>query len=398
MIRTRILIIFAGLGAILLAYGAVFAFLTLDDDNASLRATQTALADTDATLQETRVALAELNNDRVALSEMNNRLEQERADLQRDRTSLQSDRNALIGYLNDAQAENAALTDDLDAARAVHVQLRGELVEAQSQITTLTDEKTDVEWRLNEMTRRFETRDADYTALNTQHQQLMEAVGAVEELTARASGLRTEIATLEERRQPLFLAMQRQRVEGFLCTGSMEPKLTCLDTATWMPDFSPDEIVAGTVISFDNRACWSDAVGGRSAHRVVSTHIIDDVQYYWPKGDAHADADGCWVPHTAVDGYLIELHRNTVPANADLRDNVNAANAAYNTAWEAYLDALQANCGHRNPQRCSVDTSTLLGQQAQTLWAQVQETSALNTCWYNNAASSQYPGHIPYEC
>ena len=74
MIRTRILIIFAGLGAILLAYGAVFVFLTLDDDNASLRAAQTALADTDAALQETRVALAELNNDRVALSEMNNRL------------------------------------------------------------------------------------------------------------------------------------------------------------------------------------------------------------------------------------------------------------------------------------------------------------------------------------
>ena len=128
-----------------------------------------------------------------------------------------------------------------------------------------------------------------------------------------------------------------------------------------MPDFSPEEIVVGTVISFDNRACWSDAVGGRSAHRVVSTHVIDDVHYYWPKGDAHAHADGCWVPHTAVDGYLIELHRNTVTANAELRDNVNAANAAYASAWEAYLDAIQAYCGHRNPQRCSVSTSNAIG-------------------------------------
>ena len=66
MLRTRILIILAGLAAILVAYGAVFAFLALDGDNASLRATQTALDDTTATLQETRVALAESIRDRVA--------------------------------------------------------------------------------------------------------------------------------------------------------------------------------------------------------------------------------------------------------------------------------------------------------------------------------------------
>ena len=85
-------------------------------------------------------------------------------------------------------------------------------------------------------------------------------------------------------------------------------------------------------------------------------------------------------------------------ANAELRDNVNAANTAYASAWEAYLDAIQAYCGHRNPQRCSVSTSNALGRQAQTLWLQVQEASSLYTCWYNNAAASQYPGHIPNTC
>ena len=398
MSRTRILITLAGLAAILVTSGAVYVFLELDRTTASLQAAETTLDDTTATLQETRVALAESNRDRVALADAAERLQQDKAGLQRDKSSLQADKNALTGYLNSELAKNGALTDDLEAAGVVHAQIRGEWVELQSQITTLSNEKADVEWRLGEMTQRFEARDADYTALYTQHQQLVQAVRAVEELTARASGLRTEIATLEERRQPLLLAMQRQRVEGFLCTGSMEPKLTCLDTATWMPNFSPEEIVVGTVISFDNRACWSDAVGGRSAHRVVATHIIDDVHYYWPKGDAHPHADGCWVPHTAVDGYLIELHRNTVTANAELRDNVNAANAAYSSAWEAYLDAIQAYCGHRNIQRCSVSTSNALGRQAQALWLQVQEASALYTCWYNNAAASQYPGHIPYTC
>ena len=332
MLRTRILIILAGLAAILVTSGAVYVFMELDRTNASLQAAETTMEDTTATLRETRSALAESNRDRVALADTAERLQQDKAGLQRDKSSLQADRNALTGYLNSELAKNGALTDDLEAAGVVHAQIRGEWVELQSQITTLSNEKADVEWRLGEMTQRFEARDADYTALHAQHQRLVQAVRAVEELTARASGLRTEIATLEERRRPLFLAMQRQRVEGFLCTGSMEPKLTCLDTATWMPDFSPEEIVVGTVISFDNRACWSDAVGGRSAHRVVATHIIDDVHYYWPKGDAHAHADGCWVPHTAVDGYIIELHRNTVTANAELRDNVNAANTAYASA------------------------------------------------------------------
>ena len=398
MRRARILVALAGLAAILVTSGAVYMFQELDRTNASLRGAQTALADTTATLQETRVALAESTRDRVALADAAERLQQDKAGLERDKSSLQADMIALTGYLNSELAKNGALTDDLEAAGVVHAQIRGEWVELQSQITTLSNEKADVEWRLGEMTQRFEARDADYTALYTQHQQLVQAVRAAEELTARATGLRTEIAMLEERRRPLFLAMQRQRIEGFLCTGSMEPKLTCLDTATWMPDFSPEEIVVGTVISFDNRACWSDAVGGRSAHLVVATHIIDDVHYYWPKGDAHAHADGCWVPHTAVDGYLIELHRNTVMANAELRDNVNAANAAYSSAWEAYLDAIQAYCGHRNIQRCSVSTSNALGRQAQTLWGHVQETSALYSCWYNNAAASQYPGHIPYTC
>ena len=148
MLRTRILIILAGLAAILVAYGAVFAFLALDGDNASLRATQTALDDTTATLQETRVALAESIRDRVALADAAERLQQDKAGLQRDKSSLQADMIALTGYLNSELAKNGALTDDLEAAGVAHVQLRGEWVELQSQITTMSDEKADVEWRL----------------------------------------------------------------------------------------------------------------------------------------------------------------------------------------------------------------------------------------------------------
>lgn len=398
MRHTRTFLTFAGLAAIVLASVAVYVFTELERADADVRAAQTALEHTNADLLETHVALAQSNLDRVALEEANDRLEQDNADLQRDKAGLSADKDALLGYLNGALEANAVVTDDLQAAKVALAGIRVELVEAESQVTTLTGAKSDLEGRLGEMTQRFEARDAEYTTLHAQHQRLSQAAGDVDELEAEVTRLRGEVDTLEERRRPLLLAMQGTRVEGFLCTGSMEPKLTCLDTATWMQDFAPHEIVRGAIISFDNRACWSDAVGGRSAHRVVERRIVGGVYYYWPKGDAQANADGCWVPHTAVDGYVIEVQRNAVLANERLRDGVNASQAAYSTAWEDYLDAIEAFCGHREPHRCSVSLSDPLGQHAQTLWLRVREASDLYGCWYTNAATSQYPGHIPNPC
>ncbi len=398
MSRTRILFTLAGLAAVLLASASVHLYRELDRANDSLRAARTSLEDTAETLHQTRATLANAGTALAARSAANGRLRQDNAALRRDKAGLQSDKDALAGYLNGALQRNAALDDDLQAAANAHAALQGELVAAESQISALSGEKAEVEGLLGEMTQRFEASDAGYTALQAQHRRLRQAAGDVTELETRAGDLRAEIAELEERRRPLFLAMQRQQVEGFLCTGSMEPVLTCLDTATWMRDFAPGEIVVGAVINYDNSACWGDAAVGRTAHRVVDIQVIDGVHHYWPKGDAHAHPDGCWVPHTAVNGYIIEFHKNTVPANAELRDNVNAALAAYTTAWEAYLDAIEANCGHREPHRCSVSLATALGQQAQSLWRVAEAASAYYSCWYANATASQYPGHIPYTC
>ena len=292
--------------------------------------------------------------DLAAQEEVSDGLRQEVTGLQLDNASLAADKGALLGYLNDALMQNGDLTDDLDAAEVAAERPSRAAVDGRViQVTALSAANSDLEGRLGDVTLRFETRDAEYTALDAEHRRLVQAAGEAEALETRAGELREEIRGLEERRRPLLLAAQRQRVEGFLCTGSMEPKITCLDTATWMRDFSPEEIVVGSVISYPNRACLGDDTPGRTAHRVLAIQIIEGVHYYWPKGDALAEPDGCWVPYTAVDGYLVALHRNTVPANAMLRDEVNAARAAYDTAWEVYLDAIEATCGHRDHRRCS---------------------------------------------
>ena len=387
-----------GLAAVLLLAVLVFLYVDLDAARASLRDEQAAHRSTTESLHATRASLDAANARLAALAEAIGPLQQDGIDLRRINATLQADKDALTGYLNTAIHDNAALADDVTAAGDAATALRARLATAGTRITTLEGEKAVVEGQLGEMTRWFAARNDDYNTLSERHERLQQAAATLEELETRAGELRTEILELEEQRRPLFLASQRIHNLGFLCTGSMEPKLTCIDSATLMRAFSPEEIVVGAIISFENTACWPDATGGSTAHRVVDVQVIDGVHHYWPKGDAHANADGCWVPHTAVDGYIIEFHPNTVPANAELRDNVNAAKSAYNTAWEAYVDAIEANCGHREPQRCSVSLATEIGRHAQSLWLIAEEASNHYSCWYANAAASQYPGHIPHTC
>ena len=365
---------------------------------ADLRDTRAAARDSTDALAEARAALAaaatDLANERAA----GDALRRENAGLLRDIAGFEVDRAALLGYINDGLVQQAALTDELDATEAARLALGGELDTAETRIAGLYRRNTDIQGQLAEVTLLFATRNTEYTTLDADHRRLVNAVAAVNELEARVRELGAEITALEERRRPLLLAGRQERVEGFLCTGSMEPAITCLDTATWVTVFSPEEIVKGAVISFDNRACRPGATAGRTAHRVQDTYLEDGVLHYWPKGDAHAESDGCWVPSTAVHGYIIELHKNTVPENAVLRDNVNASNAAYREAREAYVDVIEQYCGHRQPERCSVSLEDPLGREAQRLLRISMDAYEHYRCWYNNAANSLRPGHIPHDC
>ena len=164
----------------------------------------------------------------------------------------------------------------------------------------------------------------------------------------------------------------------------MEPKLTCLDTATWLNDFEPEDIVVGATISFQGSACWSDApTHSRTAHRVMDLRVTNGVHYYWPQGDANSGPDGCWVPESSVKGYMIEIHKDTRPANATLRNNVNAAKDAYVAARVRY------GCSSNLRRTCYASGSAYDAiVQAYNYW----------DCWYENALNSEYPGHIPHSC
>ena len=145
---------------------------------------------------------------------------------------------------------------------------------------------------------------------------------------------------------------QRVRV---LCTGSMEPAITCLDLMVTQPVFGPNDIEVGTIIS-------AKACGKRFAHRVIAARERDGITYYQTQGDAHELPDNCWFTLDDVKSVIESIERDRVPANTRMRDGFNAAKAA-----------ILANPTDR-------------------------DAIATFHCWRRAALTAKYPGDMPHEC
>ncbi|MYC31133.1 MAG: hypothetical protein F4X65_13765 [Chloroflexi bacterium] len=192
------------------------------------------------------------------------------------------------------------------------------------------------------------TAGGDTAALEARESELRALIASLEQQEA---GLRAVIATLEDDRKALAV----QANEMFpVCSGSMEPKITCLDTVVLLENFLPQDIEVGTVISFIPPPEEGEETAGAAPvlHRVADIKQEDGIYHYWPKGDAWAEPDGYWVPETSVVGYVIELMPGTRPENSALRDLVNRTRKTYADARDnmvaarsSYDEAAIANCG-----------------------------------------------------
>ena len=127
----------------------------------------------------------------------------------------------------------------------------------------------------------------------------------------------------------------------------------------------------------------------------MDIQVRDGVHYFWPKGDAANEPDGCWVPETHVRGYIVEIHKNVRPENAELRGAVLSAKETYDEALDAYYVVRDRYCA-RSAMRCTVPNS-VFGRITQ-LRQDAVRAHALYGCWIKNAQDSAYPGHIPHEC
>ena len=324
-----------GIVASFLIVVVAFVFLGLTLNNVS-----TELDGTKATLQTTESDLAREEADNAALRTEKVGLEGSLEDASAQNAALTQ---ANAGLAQDKAVTEANLADTLDAIdewSVAYEASQGELLESRTAYNELEDAR--------------DTLLTQHQSLTTKHRRLLDQydelegeVGTLEQLAGRITALEGEIRELEAKRRPLILAVDRR---GFACTGSMEPKITCLDEATYLENPRPEEIAVGATIYF-NPSCWEDEGGPDSrgaVHRVMDIKVENGTFFYWPKGDANEEADGCWVPFDHVQGYIIEIHKDVRPENAKLRDRVNDASKKEAEAWAALqaaeerLDELRA--------------------------------------------------------
>ena len=173
-------------------------------------------------------------------------------------------------------------------------------------------------------------------------------------LEQQEADLQAVIAALEDDRTAL--AVQANEVFP-VCSGSMEPRITCLDTVVLLENFLPEDILVGTVIAFippleDEEGEEVAEAAAPVLHRAADVKFEDGVYHYWSKGDAWDEADGYWIPQTSVLGYVIELRPGTRPENAGLRDLVNRTRERYAAsrdrmaeARDQYNNAVITHCG-----------------------------------------------------
>ena len=286
-------------------------------------------------------------------------------DLQ-EATSTNADLTVSIASV---EARIAELTDDLQRAITTNASLTESIALADDRIVELTNDLQLATATNTKLVLNNETLETELENAAARYALLVDESGNVDQLRAEAktleedvAALRAEIAELTDQRAPLIV---ESSIVGFSCTGSMEPKITCLDTATWLDNFAPEDIVVGTIIRFEPTeecALESDSV----AHRVMDIKHEDGTYFFWPRGDANGEPDGCWIPEEKVNGYIIEVQKNAKPENAGLRTSVNgatsrldAADATQQAAWTAYDSKYIAYCGERTGQTCYLSNSRI---------------------------------------
>ena len=313
--------------------------------------TNSTLAATKGQLSASQGQVQELS---IRLGAVNERLAAETAQV----GTLSGDLSEVKAQLAASMSEIAGLKSELEVTSN---KLAAEFIENETLSANLlatTKELGGKTSDLDKVTRQLANKSADYDSLLGEVDSLEDLRADRDGLLSEIDSLKTSIRLLEELREPLIV---RSFSVGFRCTGSMEPKITCLDSATWLRNFNPEDVTVGSVIIFTPTPECEIGLGTTS-HRVLEIREVEGTYYYyWPKGDANADADGCWISDANVYGYMTELHKNTRPENGDLRNRVNAAIShrdetlsKYKAAEEAYNQRYEEYCGH-NPDACTLD-------------------------------------------
>jgi len=145
--------------------------------------------------------------------------------------------------------------------------------------------------------------DGKYASLLAEHEQLVARWSQLQPIDA------TDLSAV-----PLYLDRSLSNVVATrpLCTGSMEPNITCDDLLILYTPPSITDLDVGDIIYYKktNPDCTGYIEDGFSLHRINRVIIRSDGLWFETKGDALANPDRCLVPADAVMFKLLTTVRN----------------------------------------------------------------------------------------
>ena len=227
---------------------------------------------------------------------------------------------------------------------------------------------------------------------------------AVEDLRASQDDLEERINALERERstlEPLIaqlrdnISVLQEELDGLvemrealtptvnpvvpMCTGSMEPAITCLDRVEILTNFKPDEIGLGNVIAFTAEDC-ENIQDGSTLHRVIDISQEAGLFYFETQGDNAFGPDGCKTPESRIAGYVLSIEKNVVPENSDLRTEVNDARDSYDDTKAELETYYNEHCGDAT----GGETCTPSDKVANEI-EKLEAIFEYNACLYENA-------------
>lgn len=219
--------------------------------------------------------------------------------VQRELSAREAEIEVLGGRIAELEGEVAGLRGDLDASARQLTLTEGEL----AQLEALLAGSESASQQLVELQARYDALAADQVELQGEH----------DALAARWANL-VPIESTELVENALFLdrSVGQVAVTRPLCTGSMEPTITCDDLLILYEPLSPTDLDEGDVIYFRKPTtdCSGYLDGRFTLHRVVN--VISNAQGLWfqTQGDAFVSPDRCLVPADAVQFKLLTTVRD----------------------------------------------------------------------------------------
>ena len=227
---------------------------------------------------------------------------------------------------NELENQHTALEDEFGALRTQHQALTSEHTELVGRYNYLRQELTELRGLVGNKGQL----EVDIQSLE----------GTVASLEGTVASLRAEKVSLED----AIAIIPRPYNQHILCSGSMEPAMTCLDRVA-LRDVSDDmDLAVGNVVTFESHNCYFGIAVCPTIHRIVAIAEGTGGTYYLTKGDNNLGDDDIWLSRADLAEAVVGIEKNAYSAATRIkqRQRVSDLDSKYKEALRPCMSVIRA--------------------------------------------------------